>query len=54
MTWTGSRQRGRSFYSARNAIVDPLVNGVPLELQYILIGVMLLANVALNRWRGRR
>ena len=26
---------------------------VPVEMQYILIGVLLLANVALGRWRGR-
>ena len=27
---------------------------VPVEMQYILIGVLLLANVALNRWRRGR
>jgi ribose transport system permease protein len=38
------------------AILGLIKNGVslfnvPVEMQYILIGVMLLANVALNRWR---
>ena len=38
------------------AILGVIRNGVslfnvPLEMQYILIGVLLLANVALNRWR---
>jgi ribose transport system permease protein len=27
---------------------------VPVEMQYILIGVLLLANVSLNQWRKRR
>jgi len=38
------------------AILGLIKNGVslfnvPVEMQYILIGVLLLANVALNRWR---
>jgi ribose transport system permease protein len=41
------------------AILGVIRNGVslfnvPLEMQYILIGVLLLANVALNRWRQER
>lgn len=42
------------------AILGLIKNGVslfnvPVEMQYILIGVLLLANVALNQWRrGRR
>lgn len=42
------------------AILGLIKNGVslfnvPVEIQYILIGVLLLANVALNRWReGKR
>ena len=41
------------------AILGLIKNGVslfnvPVEMQYILIGVLLLANVALNRWRQRR
>jgi ribose transport system permease protein len=40
------------------AILGLIKNGVslfnvPVEMQYILIGVLLLANVALNRWRRR-
>jgi ribose/xylose/arabinose/galactoside ABC-type transport system permease subunit len=40
------------------AILGLIKNGVslfnvPVEMQYILIGVLLLANVALGRWRGR-
>jgi len=39
------------------AILGLIKNGVslfnvPVEMQYILIGVLLLANVALTRWRG--
>ncbi len=41
------------------AILGLIKNGVslfdvPVEMQYILIGVLLLANVALNRWRSPR
>jgi ribose transport system permease protein len=41
------------------AILGVIKNGVslfnvPVEMQYILIGVLLLANVALNRWRRGR
>lgn len=41
------------------AILGLIKNGVslfnvPVEMQYILIGVLLLANVALNRWRRNR
>src|SRR5438477_1155056 len=41
------------------AILGLIKNGVslfdvPVEMQYILIGVLLLANVALNRWRAPR
>jgi ribose transport system permease protein len=41
------------------AILGLIKNGVslfnvPVEMQYILIGVLLLANVSLNRWRQRR
>jgi ribose transport system permease protein len=41
------------------AILGLIKNGVslfnvPVEMQYILIGVLLLANVALNRWRRGR
>jgi ribose transport system permease protein len=41
------------------AILALIKNGVslfdvPVEMQYILIGVLLLANVALNRWRNPR
>jgi ribose transport system permease protein len=41
------------------AILGLIKNGVslfnvPIEMQYILIGVLLLANVALNRWRRGR
>jgi ribose/xylose/arabinose/galactoside ABC-type transport system permease subunit len=41
------------------AILGLIKNGVslfnvPVEMQYILIGVLLLANVALNRWRQAR
>jgi ribose transport system permease protein len=41
------------------AILGIIKNGVslfnvPVEMQYILIGVLLLANVALNRWREKR
>jgi ribose transport system permease protein len=41
------------------AILGLIKNGVslfnvPVEMQYILIGVLLLANVALNQWRRRR
>jgi ribose transport system permease protein len=41
------------------AILGLIKNGVslfdvPVEMQYILIGVLLLANVALNRWRNPR
>ena len=41
------------------AILGLIKNGVslfnvPVEMQYILIGVLLLANVALNRWRQER
>jgi ribose transport system permease protein len=41
------------------AILGLIKNGVslfnvPVEMQYILIGVLLLANVALNRWRQGR
>ncbi|MDB5311209.1 MAG: rbsC [Gemmataceae bacterium] len=41
------------------AILGLIKNGVslfnvPVEMQYILIGVLLLANVALNRWRRDR
>jgi ribose transport system permease protein len=41
------------------AILGMIRNGVslfnvPLEMQYILIGVLLLANVALNRWRQEK
>lgn len=28
--------------------------GVPVEMQYVLIGALLIANVALNRWRERK
>ncbi len=41
------------------AILGLIKNGVslfnvPVEMQYILIGVLLLANLALNRWRATR
>lgn len=41
------------------AILGLIKNGVslfdvPVEMQYILIGVLLLANVSLNRWRQRK
>jgi ribose transport system permease protein len=41
------------------AILGLIKNGVslfnvPVEMQYILIGVLLLANVALHRWRQSR
>ncbi|MBM3983332.1 MAG: ABC transporter permease [Planctomycetes bacterium] len=41
------------------AILGLIKNGVslfdvPVEMQYILIGVLLLANVSLNQWRQRR
>lgn len=41
------------------AILGLIKNGVslfnvPVEMQYILIGVLLLANVAVNRWRSGR
>jgi ribose/xylose/arabinose/galactoside ABC-type transport system permease subunit len=41
------------------AILALIKNGVslfdvPVEMQYILIGVLLLANVSLNQWRQRR
>jgi ribose transport system permease protein len=41
------------------AILGLIKNGVslfnvPVEMQYILIGVLLLANVAMNRWRSTR
>jgi ribose/xylose/arabinose/galactoside ABC-type transport system permease subunit len=41
------------------AILGVIRNGVslfnvPLEMQYILVGVLLLANVALNQWRRER
>ena len=28
--------------------------GVPIEVKYILIGVILVANTALSQWRGKR
>lgn len=41
------------------AILGLIKNGVnlfdvPVEMQYVLIGVLLLANVSLNVWRQRR
>ena len=53
---------GQGCYLAPSAVVGErcrVQNGVslfdvPVEMQYILIGVLLLANVSLNQWRQRK
>ena len=55
---SGSGSNGSGILDLGVAILGLIKNGVslfnvPVEMQYILIGVLLLANVALGRRRGR-
>ena len=50
---------GHHHHTPLRSILALIKNGVslfdvPVEMQYILIGVLLLANVSLNRWRQRK